>query len=87
MKAIFITVKPLFLNVLRPDENGRGIEEGSCVIEGVSMDKHVIQLFKILDIDNTLHSRVLEEGIVDDLDRPDIFSDDYKTFDLQGVLR
>ena len=62
-------------NILGPDENSRGIEEGSCVIEGVSMDKHVIHVFKVLDVDNALHSRVLEEGILDDLDRPDIFSD------------
>jgi hypothetical protein len=39
------------------------------------MDKHVIHVFKVLDVDNALHSRVLEEGILDDLDRPDIFSD------------
>jgi hypothetical protein len=62
--------------VLGPDENGRSIEKGSCVIEGVSMDQHVIHVCKVLDVDHTLHCRVLEESILNNLDRPDILSDD-----------
>ena len=51
------------------------------------MDQHVLHVYKVFDVDHALHSRVLEESILDDLDRPDILSDDNQTFDLQGVLR
>ena len=72
--------------ILRPDEDGRGIDEGCSVIEGISMNQHVIHVFKVLDVDQTLHSRVFVEIIMDDLDRPDILSYHNQTFDLQGVL-
>ena len=72
--------------ILRSDENGRGIEEGCSVIEGISMNQHVIHVFKVLDVNQSLHSRVLEEFIINDLDRPDVLSDHNQTFDLQGVL-
>jgi hypothetical protein len=61
---------------LGPNENGRSIEKRSCVIKGISMDQHVIHVYKVLDVDHTLHCRVLEESILDNLDRPDILSDD-----------
>ena len=51
------------------------------------MDQHVLHTYKVLDVDHALHSRVLVESVLDDLDRPDILSDYYKTFYLQGVLR
>ena len=50
------------------------------------MYQHVIHVLKVLDEDQTLHSRVLEEVILDDLDRPVVPSDHNQTFDLQGVL-
>ena len=51
------------------------------------MNQHVLHVFKVLDVDQALHRRVLVETILDDLDRPIVFSDHNQTFDLQGVLR
>ena len=51
------------------------------------MDQQVLHVYKVLDVDHALHSRVLEESILDDLNRPDILSDHNQTFDLQGILR
>jgi hypothetical protein len=50
------------------------------------MNQHVIHVLKVLDVDQTLHSRVLVEVILHDLDRPVVPSYHNQTFDLQGVL-